>query len=197
MRLPSVEPASFDSALVIESFMHISDRQAALRRIARVPRPGGRLALTSFYERTPFTVERMAMNELFRRVMLNNPFPTLEDYAPTIRAADLQPVESCEVTDQVARYCSELAKSLRQRADGLGAEYGEQGIAALETICQNCSTTGEPHYLIMTAMRCTGVSRRPLSKSEEARPHVRGKSRRCDQEQPLGSLKWAVAERTS
>ncbi|GIG90354.1 SAM-dependent methyltransferase [Plantactinospora endophytica] len=39
---------SFDHAMAFESIVHVQDRVAALREIARVVRPGGRIALTDF-----------------------------------------------------------------------------------------------------------------------------------------------------
>jgi ubiquinone/menaquinone biosynthesis C-methylase UbiE len=42
------EPASFDAVLALESIVHIPDRARVLAEIARVVRPGGRVALTDF-----------------------------------------------------------------------------------------------------------------------------------------------------
>lgn len=147
------EPASFDAALVIETFVHLADRQAALHRISEAVRPGGRVVVTDFYQREPLTGERVAMNEMFRRAMLNSPFPTLHEHIIAFQAARLRPVEVVDITDHVNRYYAELAKALRDNADRLAGEYGEEGIAFLETACRNCVATGEPNYLVITAVR--------------------------------------------
>ncbi|MEU4445534.1 methyltransferase domain-containing protein [Actinosynnema sp. NPDC050801] len=148
-----VEPGSFDAALIIETFVHLADRQAALHRVAGALRPGGRVVLTDFYQREPLRGERVMMNEMFRRAMLNSPFPTLAEHVGMFRAAGLDPVEIVDVTDHVNRYYAELARALRDNAADLGGEYGEEGIAFLESVCRNCVATGEPNYLVITAVR--------------------------------------------
>ncbi|NIJ13029.1 cyclopropane fatty-acyl-phospholipid synthase-like methyltransferase [Saccharomonospora amisosensis] len=143
------EEGGFDAVMVIESFVHMSDRAAAFRQIGRALRPGGRLVFTDFYEKRPFTGERLAMNEMFRRAMLNSPFPRLEDYPAMLRPAGLYLTEYLDLSDRVARYYPELASNLRELVGALGQE----GIAALEAVCRNCMATGEPNYLLMTAVR--------------------------------------------
>jgi hypothetical protein len=69
------------------------------------------------------------------------------------REAGLQPVEVLDITGHVNRYYAELAEALRANADSLGAQYGEEGIAFLQAICANCVTTGEPDYVVITAIR--------------------------------------------
>ncbi|MEU4804132.1 methyltransferase domain-containing protein [Actinosynnema sp. NPDC023587] len=47
------DAGAFDAALAFESIVHIPDRVAALRQIARVLKPGARLALTDAFQRGP------------------------------------------------------------------------------------------------------------------------------------------------
>lgn len=143
----------FDGALVIESFVHMADRTAALREIGRVLRPGGRLVFTDFYEREPFTGERLEKIEAFQQAMLNSPFPRLEAYLPMLDAAGMYLTSYVDLTDRVHRYYQVLLGLLQQYAAGMSDEYGAAGMAALETCCRNCIETGEPRYLLMTAER--------------------------------------------
>ncbi|TDD55519.1 SAM-dependent methyltransferase [Saccharopolyspora elongata] len=146
-------PGTFDAAWVVESFVHMADRQAAVQQIARVLKPGGRLVLTDFYERFPFTGDRLEMNEMFRRMTLNSPFPTIASLADMVRDAGLYAVEIADLSEQVSRHYPEMVKLLREKEAELAGDYGAEAIAALEAVCRNCIATGEPNYLVMTALR--------------------------------------------
>jgi SAM-dependent methyltransferase len=144
---------SFDAAWAIESFVHIPDRAAALRQIGCVLRPGGRLALTDFYERTPFSGDRLIKIEQYRRVALNTPFPRLEDYPPMMRRAGLDLIEYRDISEEVSRHYPGLLERLSQFRRELENEYGAEAVAALESVFRNCAESGEPNYMLMTAQR--------------------------------------------
>lgn len=145
--------ASFDAAWAIESLVHMADRARVLREVGRVLRPGGRLALTDFYERIPFTGERLRMIEEYRRAALNTPFHRLEEYPPMLRDAGLHLIEYLDISEQTDRHYPMLLERLRAHREELSAEYGAETVAALDSVFTNCARTGEPHYMLMTAYR--------------------------------------------
>lgn len=147
------EDASFDAAWAIESLVHMTDRPRVFREVGRVLRSGGRLTLTDFYERTPFTGERLQMIEEYRRAALNAPFHRLEEYPPMLRDAGLHLTEYLDISEQTERHYPMLLERLRAHRDELVAEYGDEAIAALDSVFANCIRTGEPHYMLMTARR--------------------------------------------
>ncbi|MFD0204370.1 MULTISPECIES: SAM-dependent methyltransferase [Saccharothrix] len=147
------EDASFDAAWAIESLVHMADRPRVFREIGRVLRPGGRLALTDFYERIPFTGERLRMIEQYRRAALNTPFHRLEEYPPMLRDAGLHLTEYLDISEQTDRHNPMLLERLRAHREELTAEYGAETVAALDEVFTNCARTGEPHYMLMTAYR--------------------------------------------
>ncbi|PSL44105.1 ubiquinone/menaquinone biosynthesis C-methylase UbiE [Saccharothrix carnea] len=147
------EDASFDAAWAIESLVHMADRPRVFREIGRVLRPGGRLALTDFYERIPFTGERLTMIEEYRRAALNTPFHRLEEYPPMLRDAGLHLIEYLDISEQTDRHYPMLLERLRAHRDELTAAYGAETVAALDSVFTNCARTGEPHYMLMTAYR--------------------------------------------
>lgn len=147
------EDASFDAAWAIESLVHMADRPRVFREIGRVLRPGGRLALTDFYERIPFTGERLRMIEQYRRAALNTPFHRLEDYPPMLRDAGLHLIEYLDISEQTDRHYPMLLERLRAHREELTAAYGAETVDALDSVFTNCARTGEPHYMLMTAYR--------------------------------------------
>jgi hypothetical protein len=111
------------------------------------------LALTDFYERTPFTGDRLTKIEEYRRVALNTPFPRLEDYPPMMRRAGLDLVEYLDISEEVSRHYPGLLERLYQFRLELENEYGSDIVVALESTFKNCSESGEPNYMLMAARR--------------------------------------------
>ncbi|MFI9005800.1 methyltransferase domain-containing protein [Actinosynnema sp. NPDC053489] len=147
------DDTSFDAAWAIESLVHMADRPRVFREIGRVLRPGGRLALTDFYERTPFTGERLRKIEQYRRAALNTPFHRLEEYPPMLRDAGLHLVEYLDISERTDRHYPLLLERLRANREVLAAEYGTEVVDALDSVFDNCARTGEPHYMLMAAQR--------------------------------------------
>ncbi|NUT51151.1 MAG: methyltransferase domain-containing protein, partial [Saccharothrix sp.] len=145
--------ASFDAAMAIESLVHMTDRPQVFKQVGRVLRSGGRLVLTDFYERVPFTGERLRMIEEYRRAALNSPFHRLEEYPPMLRDAGLHLTEFLDISENMDRHYPMLLERLREHREDLTAAYGAETVDALDSVFTNCARTGEPPCLLMTARR--------------------------------------------
>jgi ubiquinone/menaquinone biosynthesis C-methylase UbiE len=100
MKLP-FQSESFDGAYAIESLMHMEDKEAALRHIARVLRPGGRLVIAEHHldgELAAPDVTRMADAYAFFKFSL-----TTDLYRQLLRAAGLKVVDHTDITENVRR----------------------------------------------------------------------------------------------
>jgi O-methyltransferase StaMB len=89
---------SFDSAIALESIIHM-DRGKVLSQICQSLRPGGRLALTDIFERTPIpAAKRPAMDRNLKDAMMA-PLIQTEDYPPLLRDAGLWFEEILDITE--------------------------------------------------------------------------------------------------
>lgn len=93
--------ASFDVAWAVESLSHVENRAHAMREIARVLKPGGRVAIADWFR----GVEADNREKLLRRVekgFLVPPLAPLAGYEGLLSQAGLRPVASRVVTRAVA-----------------------------------------------------------------------------------------------
>ncbi|KMS68796.1 hypothetical protein ACH49_26905 [Streptomyces leeuwenhoekii] len=101
MELPFPD-ASFDAAVALESMIHMPDRGQVLREIRRVLRPGGRIVLTDFHERTPLSpAHRAVVNQLLQDIMCT--MVQVDDYLRLLRAAGFQFKEMVDISEETVR----------------------------------------------------------------------------------------------
>ena len=93
---------SFDHAFALESVQHM-DRLAALREMARVVRPGGRIVLTDLFRRAPAPAEGPPVMDALVPMWRMSPPIALEEYPALLERAGLELVELNDVTDRVIR----------------------------------------------------------------------------------------------
>jgi ubiquinone/menaquinone biosynthesis C-methylase UbiE len=95
-------PESFDAVLALESIVHIPERTHVLKQIARVLRPGGRLALTDFIKRGPDEEDEDELRALAEMLAAWRAAPLVrtEDYAGFAREAGLVIDEIVDITEQ-------------------------------------------------------------------------------------------------
>jgi SAM-dependent methyltransferase len=100
--------AGADVVMSIDAFLFTPDKNAAARELARVIRPGGRLAMTTWdYHSQP----------------VNRP-PQVDDHRPLLEAAGFE-VERYDDTDDWEARQRRTTDGLLARADELAAESGE------------------------------------------------------------------------
>lgn len=114
------EAGSFDAVLALESIVHIEDRAHVLAQIARVLRPGGRVALTDFVKRGPDIDDEEARAALDNMLAAWRAAPLVraEDYPGFAERAGLVIDEIVDITDNT--------KYTFPRTYSMMREYAEQ-----------------------------------------------------------------------
>jgi ubiquinone/menaquinone biosynthesis C-methylase UbiE len=96
-------PDSFDAVLALESIVHIPDRTHVLRQVARVLRPGGRVALTDFITLAPADAPQDEYAQAMLAEMLAAwraaPLVRVGDYETFTRDAGLVLAEATDITE--------------------------------------------------------------------------------------------------
>ncbi|ARQ67450.1 methyltransferase domain-containing protein [Streptomyces marincola] len=140
---------SFDAVWALESVPHM-DRALALREMARVVRPGGRIVITDMFERAPVAAHRRALLARFREAWSAGPLVPIADYPALLRDAGLRLVELTDLSDHVlSRSLPALDASLgplsRPGGSEAGPEIGDR--ASLADLAEG----GELGYLLLVA----------------------------------------------
>lgn len=120
MDLP-FEPESFDAVLALESIVHIPDRAHVLKQVARVLRPGGRVALTDFISLSEVDDEEelqalAGMLAAWRAA----PLVRLADYPGYAEAAGLVIDEMVDITEHTKYTFEKTYAALRAYAGDHG-----------------------------------------------------------------------------
>lgn len=96
------EDESFDHAWSSECLIHVPDWTVALRHIARVLRPGGRLVVTDCVERAPVdAATRKFLDDYYASVHCR--YNKLDEIPGKVAAAGLELVELTEIGDHILR----------------------------------------------------------------------------------------------
>uniref|UniRef100_P0DXV1 O-methyltransferase resE n=1 Tax=Aspergillus sclerotiorum TaxID=138282 RepID=RESE_ASPSL len=142
MDLPFAD-ASFDGAYAIESLVHMDDRRTALQNIARVLRPGSRLAIADLCldAHCPNPEALARFHELFQVP----PMSSGEELQELLRETGFRVLEFTDIRDNVRPVC----KFLEKKALSLEGEVGEK----LLEIATSMATLKELGYAFITAER--------------------------------------------
>lgn len=107
------ENDSFDAAVAIESICHLDDRVEGFRELARVLRPGSRLALTDFVLRRPYADPRTAgrVDEQME-IWHQGPVLSASDYASQLRAGGLDLVDLDDLGEAVRPAWNQVADDM-------------------------------------------------------------------------------------
>jgi cyclopropane fatty-acyl-phospholipid synthase-like methyltransferase len=124
--------ASFDAVIALESIIHMPDRGRVLAQVARVLKPGGRMVLTDFHERSPIPQPgRAAVDRYLRDFMMTTVDPA--EYPRIARDAGLWLSEITDISDHTLRRTFvELSHRLRSGREALGREHDTELIDAFD-----------------------------------------------------------------
>lgn len=110
MELPYAD-ATFDAAWAFESVTHMPDRVQALREMARVVRPGGRIVLADLIEAAPMQEEEV---NAFLQAFAGNTLTPLAAYYQDLQTVGLTRVECLDVTPHVRPTMAVMRATLQQ-----------------------------------------------------------------------------------
>ncbi len=138
MELP-FEDDSFDGVWAFESLFHMPDRLHVLGEIARVLRPGGRLALTEPVEATIMTdQEKAALFPTFGIVSLVK----LEQYPGLLKAAGFENIKVTDISKETSKTIPTMIKPDPQKQEKLLSAYGQEFMSMMG---QNLPIVAEIH----------------------------------------------------
>ncbi|MFF4037036.1 SAM-dependent methyltransferase [Streptomyces sp. NPDC001816] len=135
-------PQSFDAVWLVESIMAMPDRLAVLQQAAAVLKPGGRLALTDFLERTapPAGAEQADTPQY---AVLLGKLISLQDYPLLLEKAGLVPVELTDVSDRtVARTLGCMRQRLEDDRESLTQRFGAHVVDQFDNIVLRLQAAG-------------------------------------------------------
>ncbi|MFJ2116279.1 MULTISPECIES: methyltransferase domain-containing protein [unclassified Streptomyces] len=124
MHLPYPDD-SFDRVWAIESMIHMPDRAQVMSEMARVLRPGGRLAIADIVVRGTLDDEEKSVAERFCVLSSAQSMEYIENYPALVKAAGLDLVELADVSEQTRPTGAVVLPSF----DVLLPALGEDGVA--------------------------------------------------------------------
>lgn len=143
--------ASFNSAVAIESLLHMSDQAAALAHIARILRKGGRLVVADFFLRQPVSEEKKSFLDDMVTIFASNMQNTATEWHRLVEQAGLELEDLVDLSDNVRRTYTLVTDAIR--SDKAITEYvGEQKEATsdLAGIAKDFQELG---YMLLIAKR--------------------------------------------
>jgi cyclopropane fatty-acyl-phospholipid synthase-like methyltransferase len=151
---------SFDAVLMIESIFHLPDRVEALRQVAGVLKPGGRVAVTDILDRTstPDPMQR-AVDDLAEHSQSHGRSPLvampvrLEEYKGLLEQAGLVPVEMADVSEHtVTRTLACIQQKLNDDHDELVERFGSRVVQQYATVVPLLEAAGFGYGIVTAAL---------------------------------------------
>jgi SAM-dependent methyltransferase len=144
---------SFAAAWAFESMWHMPARGQVLSEIARVLRPGGRLAIADVIERGPASPEGRAVLDHVCDNYAVRSLGTIDEYRTALAANGFVDVEIRDISDNACRTLAAMADAVETARDKLVDLVGEEQATSLIDFMRLSAVTPEQGYLYLTAVR--------------------------------------------
>ncbi|GGM69499.1 methyltransferase type 11 [Lentzea pudingi] len=143
---------TFDAVFAIESLLHLSDQAAALARLRRFVRPGGRLVVADLCQREPFTGAGEAVLAGMVRTLEIAGINSEQEHRAGLEKAGWDLVELLDIGENVRPSYAQAAEAFRRIADTAPPFAAADIITAAELMAafgENPSSG----YVLITAQR--------------------------------------------
>ena len=140
-------------AWAFESMWHMPDRGQVLAEIARVLKPGGRLAVADVIEVGPVTPEgRKVLDHICENYAVKS-LGTIDEYRTALAATGFVDADIRDVSANVGKTLGLMADAVDTVRDELSALVGEEQAASLIDFMRLSGATPESGYVYLTAVR--------------------------------------------
>ena len=147
---------SFDAAWAIESLVHMPDRPAALREIARVLRPGARLVVSDLaLHAEPDDEHGQGVLAAFTfGAAISSSIPLVAEYPGLLRDAGFRVVEQLDLSEQIRRSYVKAAEGIRSVWPEILAAVGDEAMAeGFVATIQAFGALPQTGYVLVTAVK--------------------------------------------
>ena len=159
-----LDAESFDAVWMIESISHLPDRRDALRRVAHVLKPGGRLALTDILDASDAparldsavgALDDHAQSHGFSPLMARP--VRLAEYGPLLDAAGLTGVELADISGHTVRRTLEcMRQKMTEDRAALTERFGDALVEQYASVLPLLDSAGFGYALVVAAKPAPG-----------------------------------------
>ncbi|OJT19363.1 hypothetical protein BO221_38030 [Archangium sp. Cb G35] len=151
MSLP-FQAGSFDAAWALESLFHMPDKAAALREVARVLHPGGRLLIADIVVKEKASQEDQTF---LQNAFVARSYMSPEDYPYLIRDTGYEVEHVLDITQNVMATFDAVSAAIREKEEEVRRAYSDEFLAAIQEQWTRIAETAmrSMGYIVITAKR--------------------------------------------
>lgn len=151
MSLP-FQAGSFDAAWALESLFHMPDKAAALREVARVLHPGGRLLIADIVVSEKASPEDQTF---LQNAFVARSYMSPEDYPYLIRDTGYEVEQVLDISQNVMATFDAVSAAIREKEEEVRRAYSDEFLAAIQEQWARIAETAmrSMGYIVITAKR--------------------------------------------